>query len=323
MQSMRRHDGRGLKIRTVILFVLVVCAAPAATLRDLGAEPAQAAAGSQPSGRPVEGKKPQVKLPSPLPEWPDVDQTVPPVVEGVRCSLPEVLRFAGERVQDLVTTLPQFTATERVQHQERDKAGNWRVPETVVFNYLAELREIRPGMLTADETRNGSRSPEVFPAKLADFGLPAIVLVFHPYFADEYSMSCEGLGEWEGHPAWQVRFQQRPDRAARIAAYVAGNRSFPKKLKGRAWIAADSYQIVRLETDLLEPIPEVRLIREHLVINYRPVRFLKNNVELWLPESAQVYMSVRGRFFRREHTFSDYLLFSVDVNQKIAEPKEP
>ena len=97
-------------------------------------------------------------------------------------------------------------------------------------------------------------------------------------------------------------------------------RMYLRYAEGRRWPT----EVLTLnETDLLEPIPEVRLIREHLVINYRPVRFLKNNVELWLPESAQVYMSVRGRFFRREHTFSDYLLFSVDVNQKIAEPKEP
>jgi hypothetical protein len=177
-------------------------------------------------------------------------------------------------------------------------------------------------MLIMDESRNGSRSPEVFPARLADFGLPAIVLVFHPYFVDEYSMSCEGLGQWGGRPAWQVRFQQRPDRPARISSYVAGHRTFAKKLKGRAWIAADTYQIVHLETDLLEPIPEVLLVREHFAINYHPVRFAKDNVELWLPESAHVYMNVRGRLFRREHIFSDYLLFSVDINQKIAEPKE-
>jgi hypothetical protein len=56
-------------------------------------------------------------------------------------------------------------------------------------------------MLHMEETRNGSTSPHVFPAGLADIGLPALALVFHPYFVDEYSMSCEGLGQWEGHPA--------------------------------------------------------------------------------------------------------------------------
>jgi hypothetical protein len=237
--------------------------------------------------------------------------------------LPDVLRSVGERERELINTLPQFTATERLEHQEKDKAGKWRNPEIVLFHYLAELREIRPGMLKMDETRNGSRSPALFPAKFADFGLPAIVLVFHPYFVDEYSMSCQGLGQWAGQPAWLVHFQQRPDRVARLRSYVVAGRSFTQKLKGRAWIAADTYQIVRLEADLMEPVPEIRLKREHLAIEYHPVRFDKHDVELWLPQSAQIYLDVRGRFFRRRHTFSDYLLFSVDINQKIAEPKQP
>ena len=254
------------------------------------------------------------------PDWTDVDATVPPVTQGVRCSLPDVLRSLGNRMKEFVTTLPQFTATERLEHQERDKAGKWRSPKTLVFNYWAELREIRPGMLSMEESRNGSKSPQLFPAKLADMGLPAEVLIFHPYFADEYSMMCEGLGQWRGQPTWQVHFQQRPDRPARLRAIVVDNRPFPERLKGRAWISVDTYQIVRLESDLVEPIPQVRLSREHLAIEYHPVQFSKQDLELWLPQSAEVYLTFRGRSLHRKHIFSSYLLFSVDVDQKIVGP---
>lgn len=317
------QNGKVLGAHTVVLFLLVAYAASGTTLQARSAEPTQVAAGPPFKGQRGNVSEPKTRLTSPAAEWPDVDDSVPPVVPEVRCSLPEVLRSAGERVKELVATLPQFTATERLEHQERGKGGKWRPTETVVFNYLAELQEIRPGMLIMDESRNGSKSAHLFPAKLADFGLPAMILVFHPYFAAEYTMSCEGLAEWKGQPAWQVRFQQRPDRTARLRSYVANNRAFAEKLKGRAWIAADTYQIVRLEADLLEPIPEVRLMREHLAIEYHAVRFAKHDVELWLPESAQVFLYVRGRLFRRKHTFSNYLLFSVDINQRVAEPKEP
>jgi hypothetical protein len=30
-------------------------------------------------------------------------------------------------------------------------------------------------------------------------------------------------------------------------------------LKGRAWFAADSYQIVSLQTDLIAPMPDIQL----------------------------------------------------------------
>jgi hypothetical protein len=79
--------------------------------------------------------------------------------------------------------------------------------------------------------------------------------------------------------------------------------------------------VLHLETDLLEPVPMIRLSREHLVIDYGPVRFQTKNTELWLPNTADVYLNFQGRVYHRRHTFSDFLLFSVDVDQKIAEPK--
>jgi hypothetical protein len=98
--------------------------------------------------------------------------------------------------------------------------------------------------------------------------------------------------------------------------------SYPVALRGRAWIAADSYQIVRLETDLVAPVPEIRLFADHTLVEYGPVRFRDRNVELWLPLNAEVYSDWRGRRMHRRHSFSNYLLFSVDEKQHIAPPKE-
>jgi hypothetical protein len=50
---------------------------------------------------------------------------------------------------------------------------------------------------------------------------------------------------------------------------------YPVKLKGRAWIAAGTHQVMRLETDLAEEIPAIRLRVEDLTIEYRPVQFQK------------------------------------------------
>jgi hypothetical protein len=42
---------------------------------------------------------------------------------------------------------------------------------------------------------------------------------------------------------------------------------------------------------------------------------------MWLPQSAEVFADWRGRRFHRRHSFSKYLLFSVDEKQKISAPK--
>jgi hypothetical protein len=51
------------------------------------------------------------------------------------------------------------------------------------------------------------------------------------------------------------------------------------------------------------------------------VRFQRANETLWLPQSADVYMAWQGRQMHRRHSFSNYLLFGVDENEKIGAPK--
>ena len=93
-------------------------------------------------------------------------------------------------------------------------------------------------------------------------------------------------------------------------------------MKGRAWIQKDTLQVVRIETDLVAPLPDIKLAAEHQDIEFGPVKFRNGKEELWLPASADIYFDLRGHKLRRKHSFTDYLLFSVDDKQKISAPKE-
>jgi hypothetical protein len=66
------------------------------------------------------------------------------------------------------------------------------------------------------------------------------------------------------------------------------------------------------------PIPQIRLKAGHISIDYAPGKFPKGNEELWPPQSAESIWAAAG--FQRRHQLSNYLLFSVDENQKIAVP---
>ena len=136
-------------------------------------------------------------------------------------------------------------------------------------------------------------------------------------------MTCEGLGEWHGQPTWLVHFRQRDDRPARIHDYKVGNEVYSLKLKGRAWITADKFQIVRIESELLTGVPQIRLAGEHQVVEYGPVPFTNKNVELWLPKSAEIYLDFRRHRYYRKHSFDHYMLFSVDAQEHRKEPPAP
>ena len=96
---------------------------------------------------------------------------------------------------------------------------------------------------------------------------------------------------------------------------------YPVKLKGRAWISADNFQVVHLESDLVGGVPELRLLLEHVSVDYGPVPFKDRNKELWLPQTAEVHMDFKGHRYRRRHSFSEFYLFAVDVDEKRKEPK--
>jgi hypothetical protein len=118
-------------------------------------------------------------------------------------------------------------------------------------------------------------------------------------------------------------FRQRPDKPNTIRTYQIGaeGQAYPVALKGRAWIAADSLQIVRMETDLIDPLPQIRLVADHAAIEYGPVHFQSRNLDMWLPQNAEVHYDWRGRRSHRRHNFRNYLLFSVEDKQRISAPQ--
>jgi predicted Zn-dependent protease len=253
----------------------------------------------------------------------DIDEATPPVEPGVACSLDDVLRRTSSRVTTLVRDLDRFTAKESLVNEHFDTSLRSFVPETREFNYLVSITLDAGGYLNVEEFRGRGISASDFPDQIATVGLPGLVLVFHPLQLNNFNFSCEGLARTSVGLAWQLRFEQRSDRMPTLQGYTAGGMYHPVYLKGRAWVAANSFQVVRLETDLMRPIREVHLIGEHTVIDYGPVQFRSKDVKLWLPQTADIYFDWGTKRVHRRHSFSDYMLFSVDDQQKTAPAKTP
>ena len=66
----------------------------------------------------------------------------------------------------------------------------------------------------------------------------------------------------------------------------------------------------------------IRLTADRAVVEYGPVRFRERHLDMWLPQSADVYFDWQGHRVHRRHSFSDYLLFSIDDKQQIGEPEK-
>jgi hypothetical protein len=254
---------------------------------------------------------------------PEVDDDVSPLESGSACDLNELLQKAGERIEEFVKNVDRFTATESLLHESFNKSGKINEQEHRKYEYMISIGEIRPKILNVEEFQRSTSSLADVPGGVATRGLPSLGLIFHPYYSENYAMRCEGVTNLNGKQAWQIYFRQRPDKPNRIRAYQIGwqGPSYPVALKGRAWFDVGSYQIVGLQTDLIDALPDIRLQVDHAAIEYGPVRFSSRNVEIWLPQNAEVYSDFKGRRFHQRMTFSNYLLFAVDDKQKVSLPK--
>ena len=251
-----------------------------------------------------------------------VDAAKPQVASGVSCPADDVIAKAGERVKDLVDDLAKFDAIEDVYHEDVDQMGVPKKQVTLKFDYVASISEPKPGRFLVDEFRSGRSGTEDFPDQIATRGLPTLAFIFHPDMRDNFDMSCEGLGTWNEKATWLVHFRQREDKPHRIEDYVVNGKVYPVSMKGRAWISADTYQIVRLESELSNPIPEIQLVSQHQTVDYAPVKFPKSKTELWLPKNAEIYFDFRRHRYYRRHSFDHFMLFSVDMDEKRKEPKQ-
>ncbi len=264
---------------------------------------------------------PSLSLKSWMP--PGIDDLTPSVAPGVPCPSTQVIEESGRRVQELVDDVARFAAVEDLLHQSLDEFGIPIRTETRKYNYVASISEPQPGFLAVDEYRTDKITPEDYPDHIASTGFAALALVFHPHMRDTFAMTCEGLGDWHGQATWLVHFRQRNDRPNRIHSYKVGNQVYSVDLKGRAWITADKFQIVRIESEMLNPMPEIRLLSEHEVVEYGPVAFPLKNTSLWLPKSAEIYFDFRKHRYYRRHSFDHYMLFSADTEEKRKEPTVP
>jgi hypothetical protein len=263
---------------------------------------------------------------------PDVDAEKLDLDSSTTCDLPTVMERVSDRVEKLVQNVDRYTATEKMQHFELSPTGSTKSRETRRFAYLVEIRRAATGELDVHEYRSGWMPTEKirgypirteFPENIETVGLAMLALIFHPDFQPRYDFACEGLGSWHARPAWLVHFRQRPDQSNSMLTYRVGNRSAPVALKGRAWIDEQTSQIVAIESDIVAPIPEIQLTRDHQLVEYGPVHFKSKSLDLWLPTSADWYCQLNAHHYHRRHLFSNFLLFSVDDTEKISPPATP
>jgi len=254
---------------------------------------------------------------------PSVDTSVPGVAPDVTCSADDIVEHTSTSTNRQLENLEKFLATEHIQHEEVNGRGEVSQVRDKNFSYMVFIEHDKDGTVFLDEKRDGGTGTDSFPTSLATVGLVSLgVDVFHPGFAKALDFKCEGLGQWRGKAAWILHFEQKPNVKSYLRLWETKTKTVEIPLKGRVWVAASSYNVLHVESDLREPMKELELMRDHLAIDYGPVNFQNGKTELWLPWYADMYLELHGRRYHHNHTLSNFSLFAVDTSDKINLPKE-
>jgi hypothetical protein len=145
--------------------------------------------------------------------------------------------------------------------------------------------------------------------------------MLQPVYRPTFNYQCEGLATVRGDAAWQLRFEEKKDSQSGVRRWQRQGTIYNIPIKGRIWLSTTTFDILRVETDLREPVDKLELAKDHLLVDYGPVKFTSGADSLWLPWSAEMYMELHGKRYHHRHFLTEYMLFGVDTSHKIGLPK--
>ncbi len=239
--------------------------------------------------------------------------------------LKPILAAVGKNVAALFRDLQNTTSLEKVHMEKIGHKGNVGGSMDEKFRYLCLMpsdikvpgfTEYRQQIDADNRTHDGLERGYMLTS-----GFVSAELIFHPVHQSESTFRYLGRQMLDGHETYVIAFAQVPTRAELVGYFNFGDNSAPTFDQGLAWVDAQNNQILRLRTDLLEPLPKIRLRQETTQIDYQDVEFKKLAKAFWLPRDVTVTVNWNGKKLRNEHQYSDFELFNVQHSEKVKNPK--
>jgi tetratricopeptide (TPR) repeat protein len=256
---------------------------------------------------------------NPPPELLKVDSS------GGQAELKSILGSVGKNIADLFEKFPNTSSLEKIHQEKLDGKGKLVGSLDQKFRYLCLLPPGQWGPDT-DEYRADFTGHQAAPRGLTEgfmltSGFVAAPLIFHPAFQPGSTFRLLGRQKIKGRDAYVIVFAQQPGRSRMSGSFRCGGKMRETYFQGVAWIDTSTFRILRLTTDLLTPLPTVRLQTESTNIEFDEVHFSSIPRGFWLPADVTVTLDWGGRHLRNQHKYSDFVVFNVESMQKIAKPK--
>jgi hypothetical protein len=115
-------------------------------------------------------------------------------------------------------------------------------------------------------------------------------------------------------------FAQQPGKATFLTMVtVNAGAAVDMLTQGILWVDKNSFQIIRMRTDLLAQRNEIRLEQLTTEVTFVGVHLQDVPKPLWLPSDVDVYIGIDKQRFRNVHHYTNYRRYRTSV--KIMTPQ--
>jgi tetratricopeptide (TPR) repeat protein len=236
-----------------------------------------------------------------------------------------ILSAVGEYVSRFFANLLNVSAEEEVQMEKLNAEGRPTSSKKSGYLYLC-LGEPEDRTPTLHEFRSDQKGNEISITGLDEgymltAGFVSAPMLFHPAQQRGSSFRLLGYQKLNGRDAIVIAYAQIPGQARIFGTFRSGKNIGTTFKQGIAWIDKENYQVLRLVSDLLVPLPQVKLEKLSTQIDFAEFSLDDMNEKLRMPAHVVVTVHSNGKALRNTHSYSDFKLFSVEASQKIAKPK--
>jgi len=236
--------------------------------------------------------------------------------------LDDLLTRAGQQTSVFLQQFSDMKCTEKVAQEKINKDGKVEKDAESTYDYLVILGN-NGGELTLNESRLALREAKFDKQKtslLVTNGFATLLLVFHPYYSGSFKFTILGDSPVQGHRMKLVSFEHIRGTRSPAALSLRG-REYPLELSGKAWIDPDTGSIGRIVAGIGNTLEDIGLKTMDSEVEYSPIRFDSLPETYWFPVKATVEVETPRQHWRNTHMFSDYKLFSVSTEEKVATNK--
>ncbi len=197
-----------------------------------------------------------------------------------------------------------------------DLEDQLRQSRSIEFNYLLLFDHHPDGATAIQELRTDFKNRQV--ASPLDrvtphgFGFAYQWLLLSPANQSELRFRYLGQQNLDDHKTFVLGFVQIPNQVKLPGKFEWAGKEVPFFFQGIVWIDQSTFDVVRLQTDLLSPVPSVNLLRMTTELRFRSVRIHGYDAAFWLPFEVLIRTEQTETVVDELHHYSGYKFFHAE-----------